>query len=139
MGQRLGDVLRDIRQRRGLSQSQVAHKAGTVPVYISQLESGVRDNPSAELLARIALALGTTPDHILRRIGTLPNDHVNLSPEVQYLRDLMNQWPEGPLKEEAKTIISSVARILEYVLQNLEGAHGRADKSANPDNDPQGS
>ena len=121
MSESLGEVIREIRVARGLTQGQVAYKAGTVGVYICQLESGVRNNPSAELLARIALALGTTPDYILRRVGILPEQEETLSPEVQHLRDIINSWPDGKLKDEARAMVVSVAKTLDYVLANLEG------------------
>ena len=51
-------MLRGLRKQRGLTQDDVAKKAGVTRFYISQLESGLRKNPSLPVLKRLAKALG---------------------------------------------------------------------------------
>lgn len=46
------------RQKKGLSQTELAQRVGTKQPVISRLESGV-GNPTLELLRRVAKALGT--------------------------------------------------------------------------------
>jgi len=116
---RLAEVLRQLREERGLTQGQVAYKSGTVREYISHLESGRRDNPSAELLARSAVALGATPDYIFKCMGLLPTHEDPLSPEVQQLRDIIESYPDGPMKDEARAAVVHMARTLESMLQML--------------------
>jgi transcriptional regulator with XRE-family HTH domain len=52
-----GNTIRGLRTRHGISQRQLALRAGTSQAAISQLESGRRDL-SVETLERILLALG---------------------------------------------------------------------------------
>jgi transcriptional regulator with XRE-family HTH domain len=55
---RLSTVVKKSREALGLTQAQLAKKAGVTEAYISMLESGVRKNPSLPTLKKIARALG---------------------------------------------------------------------------------
>ena len=52
-----GRHLRALRQQRGLSQEEVAERAGVHVTYLSGVERGHR-NPSLKIVRRIALGLG---------------------------------------------------------------------------------
>ncbi len=52
-----GARLRSLRSEMGLSQEEVAHRAGIHVTYLSGIERG-RRNPSLKNIRRIALALG---------------------------------------------------------------------------------
>jgi len=56
--------VRFARKTAGLSQEQLAHEAELDRTYISQVERRKR-NLTVVVLARIARALGTTPDRLL--------------------------------------------------------------------------
>ncbi|AZO33555.1 MAG: helix-turn-helix domain-containing protein [Mesorhizobium sp.] len=58
--------LRILRKAKGLSQEEVAHRAGIDRTYISALERSVY-NPSIDVLARLADVLGVEPSELLRR------------------------------------------------------------------------
>src|SRR5690349_5642274 len=60
------DRLRISREKKGLSQSDLAHKAGFQPSAISHFESG-RRSPSFDNLKRLADALSVTIDYLLGR------------------------------------------------------------------------
>jgi len=62
---RLRTVLRTLREQRGLTQNQVASRAGVTKPYLSQLESGARKNPSLPVLKRLAKALGVPVTELL--------------------------------------------------------------------------
>ena len=49
-----GQALRDLRDRRGVTQRDLAHAIGVSPAYLSALEHGKRGKPSFDLLQRIA-------------------------------------------------------------------------------------
>lgn len=60
-------IARRIRQYRHLekiSQESLADKVGVSDTYIRKLEAGVR-TPSLEMVMALAVALNTTPDHLL--------------------------------------------------------------------------
>lgn len=117
---KFGQVLRELRTERGLTQGQVAYKADTTPEYISMLENNPEKMPTTGLLVRLTRALGTTPDYMLRRAGMLEtNSHTPLEPEVQRIADLLATWPEGQLKNQARAIVITTGETLEHVLATL--------------------
>jgi transcriptional regulator with XRE-family HTH domain len=54
---RLGKALKAVRTGQGLTQEDLAAKAGLHPTYISDIERGAR-NPSWDVVARLAEGLG---------------------------------------------------------------------------------
>lgn len=65
--QAFGDVLREIRLEKGLSQEQLALACDRHRTYVSLLERG-KNSPSVRTLFMIAEALGVTPSSVLRRV-----------------------------------------------------------------------
>ncbi len=56
----LGERIRQLRNRRGLTREALAEKSGLSVVYIRKLEAGERASPSFLALERIARALSAT-------------------------------------------------------------------------------
>jgi transcriptional regulator with XRE-family HTH domain len=57
--------LKALRKEQGLSAEQIARKANVSVRHLRRLETGQRPNTSAVTLAKVALALGTTVEHLL--------------------------------------------------------------------------
>jgi transcriptional regulator with XRE-family HTH domain len=55
---RLSQMLRKLREARGLSQAQLSRAAKVPQSYISELEAGEKKKPSVEVLGRLATKLG---------------------------------------------------------------------------------
>ncbi|MBW6424554.1 helix-turn-helix domain-containing protein [Rhizobium sp. XQZ8] len=49
-----GQMLRELRKRKGVTQKDLAAAIGVTPAYLSALEHGKRGSPTFELLQRIA-------------------------------------------------------------------------------------
>lgn len=64
-----GEILRDVRRERELSQETLAFESGYHPTYIGQLERGQK-SPSLRTIMNLAGALQTPGSEILRRIET---------------------------------------------------------------------
>ncbi len=62
-----GQVLQQLRHKRGLSQEKLGFESNYHRTYISQLERGQK-NPSLKAIFRLAGALGIRPSEIIRRI-----------------------------------------------------------------------
>ena len=62
---RLSTVIRRLRRAKGLSQRELADKADITGAYIAQLETGVKKNPSLDILRRLAKALGVPVTEML--------------------------------------------------------------------------
>ena len=54
------------RIKNGLSQEQLAQKAGVTYSTLAKLESGVNQNPKVKTLQQIAKALGVTIDELMK-------------------------------------------------------------------------
>lgn len=61
----LGDRLKRYRKELGMTQADLARKAGVSAAYISELESGLGKRPSGEILLRLANALDVTIAELL--------------------------------------------------------------------------
>jgi transcriptional regulator with XRE-family HTH domain len=71
----IGPVVRQLRQRRNLSQEALANSAHVSSGYLSKLERGVYKAPSREVLSRIANALSIPPADLFKEAGL---DHLLL-------------------------------------------------------------
>lgn len=60
----VGKIIARLRRSTGISQEELAHRAGIHRTYVSQLERGLK-SPTIIILERIAAALGTKPSTIL--------------------------------------------------------------------------
>ncbi|HMJ02928.1 MAG TPA: helix-turn-helix transcriptional regulator [Conexibacter sp.] len=61
-----GDVIRETRERHGLSQRRLALRAGTTQAVVSRIERGVA-SPTVETQRRLLAAMGWELDVVLRR------------------------------------------------------------------------
>jgi transcriptional regulator with XRE-family HTH domain len=63
--QRIGKVLKRLREAKALSQLELAKRAGVAQAYLSELEAGQKKNPGIETLRKIAKALGVPVTELL--------------------------------------------------------------------------
>jgi transcriptional regulator with XRE-family HTH domain len=61
----LDQVIRELREKKGLTQEELAFKAKVTPGYVAQLELGIRKNPSLDVVRRLARALGVRLGELL--------------------------------------------------------------------------
>ena len=61
-----GRILKQMREKKGLSQEELAFKAELHRTYVSQLERGVK-SPSLKTIHRLAKALGLSSSALLRK------------------------------------------------------------------------
>src|SRR4051794_31750645 len=66
-----GEKIRDLRKRAGLTLEQLAERTESSKSYIWELENKNPPRPSAEKIARIAVALGVTSDYLMSEEGDL--------------------------------------------------------------------
>ena len=62
----LADNIKRYRNKNGLSQEQLAQKAGVTYSTLAKLESGVNQNPKVKTLQGIAETLGVTIDDLMK-------------------------------------------------------------------------
>lgn len=64
---KFGELLRELREKRGLTQEELGTDAELDRTYISLLERGLRQ-PTLQTLFNLAKALNVTPSSILKRL-----------------------------------------------------------------------
>lgn len=69
----LGEAVRQLRERRGLSAAELAAALGVEGCYVQMLEAGGRD-PDYELLLALARALGVRPAALIGRAEDLARE-----------------------------------------------------------------
>ncbi len=62
---RLGKMLKACREKKRMTQVQLAKRAKVTQAYVAMLEAGVKKNPSLATLKRIAKALGVKMGDLL--------------------------------------------------------------------------
>jgi transcriptional regulator with XRE-family HTH domain len=62
-----GAWVRELRQRKKLTQTDVAQRAGISLTYVSEIERGIR-NPTLAVIVRLARALDATPSQLVARL-----------------------------------------------------------------------
>ena len=92
-----GRYLRELRKRAGLSQRDLAQRAGIDFTYLSKIENGRVDPPGEQTMRALATALGADAETLLARARKLPRDLKHLvaqgSPEKALLLRRIAQTP----------------------------------------------
>ena len=72
--QHFGKVLREKRVAKGFSLRKFAEQVEVSPTYLSQVEQGNVDPPTAERVRRMAELLGENPDEMIALAGRISED-----------------------------------------------------------------
>lgn len=94
VGTKIGDRVMDLRTERGLTQEELADRAGTSPTTISNLEGGKIKNPHYRTLRGVATALGVGVEELTGpppQADTRPpaeRVEARLAPRIEFLERL---------------------------------------------------
>ena len=103
----LSQKIRQLREEKGLSLNKLAEIAGISKAYLSQLENNVSKQPSAEILLKIASALGTTIADLLDKPVRVHAKDFGEMPDG--LRKLINEQGETlDIREEDVKMLMSI-------------------------------
>ncbi len=78
-----GEYLRRLREERGLTQEQLAERAGLSSNAIAALESGRRQRPYPSTMQALSDALGLSEGERTQLVGVLPRQAPLLQPSSQ--------------------------------------------------------
>lgn len=101
----LGEKIRYLRKLKKLSLDQLAELTGSSKSYIWELENKVAPNPSADKVAKLAVALEVTTEFLLIENAATPDERVTdeaffrkyqTMPEEtkKKIRRILNAWDE---------------------------------------------
>ena len=91
--------LENLLKVRGITQKELAQKAGVTEAAVSHYVKGDR-TPRSVVLSRIAMALGTTSDYLMEGV---PQDYIN---EIGYAKRLIARNVDQMTNAEKREILS---------------------------------
>ncbi|MEY2726253.1 MAG: hypothetical protein RLZZ458_2120 [Planctomycetota bacterium] len=109
-----GQWLRDKRVAKGFTLRKFAEQVGVSPTYLSHVEQGVADPPTADRVKTMAELLGENPDEMIALAGRVPED----LPEI-----IQRQPTEMPelLREASGLTGEQLRRLTEHIRKLKEG------------------
>ena len=112
MAQSFGEVLRKVRQAKGMNQRQLAARVGVDDSYISKLENGRLPPPAAATILRICEAVGAPPDELLALTGKVPPEFIGgISTSTAALEFVRNAQSMALSEEEWKELTHRLKRL----------------------------
>jgi HTH-type transcriptional regulator, competence development regulator len=118
-----GERLRQLRRDRQMNQRTLAARVGIDFTYLSKLENGRLDPPSAETIVKLAQALGANPDELLLLAHKVPQDLIPVitrSPQWPAFLRSIRDLTDDELQE-----LSAYARALRTKREHKIGRRGR--------------
>jgi transcriptional regulator with XRE-family HTH domain len=109
-----GQLLKTIRERRGVSQSKLAERADFDHSYVSRLEAGAR-MPTRDAVDRLGVALGlgeSERDSLLAAAGFLPRDVTHLLSSEPVLGEVLDLLKDEQLPSELRENMRQVLHLL---------------------------
>ncbi|MEN8698504.1 helix-turn-helix domain-containing protein [Bacillus infantis] len=105
----LSTRIKKLREEQNLSLSQLALKTNISKSYLSNIERGVKSNPSIEILSKISLALGVNITALYGNALDPPKDHRDL-PLEEWINELERALEAGETNQ----------KFIRRLLQDLE-------------------
>ena len=107
---KIGEVIKKIRTKKEISARELARRSGVSQGYLSQLETGKNNNPTNEVLKKIASGLGISyPELMMEADGVL---------EVDTLFQAFGFWGEDNPSEQTIPITVFLPRYTETYTEN---------------------
>jgi len=109
-----GQLLKALRERRGVSQSKLAERAEFDHSYVSRLEGGAR-MPTRDAVDRLGAALGlgeSERDALLAAAGFLPRDVTNLLSSEPVLGEVLDLLKDEQVPSEYRESMRQVLHLL---------------------------
>ena|SRR5579872_1095910 len=115
----LGTMLREARERNNFTLRQVDKATGVSSAYLSQLENGHVDNPSASILYKLATLYGEQLNDFLRAAGVIKAAEANATkePKETVLANQLAFYAKDLTPEQQK-------EVLEYIKLKIK-LHGK--------------
>jgi XRE family transcriptional regulator, master regulator for biofilm formation len=109
----IGKNIYEIRMKKGLTLSALAERANISKSYLSNIERNLNQNPSIQVIKKIALVLDVDIKVLLKTIACKED----LQPHDKEWLDLVNELKQSGIeKNEYKTLIE----FIKWQNQNLE-------------------
>lgn len=108
-GNGIGGYIRGARERRGITQSELADLAGIPRPHLSDIERGRIALPNADLRRRLAAALGVSHVDLLVAAGELTQEEAGK--RLEPVRSEFDQVLQGLSDSEQEAVVDIVRRL----------------------------
>ena len=112
----IGKNIQEIRKRKGMTLTQLAANAGISKSYLSNIERGVNQNPSIEVLKRLALVLNVDLKTLLK-IDEERDRAENLNDE---LIDLIGELKTSVIEKEDMEEYRALIEYIKWKTRNVK-------------------
>jgi transcriptional regulator with XRE-family HTH domain len=108
-----GEKLRRLRIAKGYTLRKFAELVGVSPTYLSQVEQGNADPPTAERVGKMAELLGENADEMITLAGRLPEDLPDIiKSQPAEIPELLRE-ASGLTPEQLREVTENIRRIKE--------------------------
>ena len=90
MDDTLGNFIKKLRQEKGISGRELARRSEISQAYLSQLETGQNENPTPQILKKLANGLGITSYDLMAIAGHYDKDDL-LEPVDETINSILNK------------------------------------------------
>ena len=108
----IGEVIADAREKKGLSQRQLAKLAKINNSELSKIESGVRKEPSPKILRKISNVLDVNYSDLMYMIGL----GIEVSPLNPFIKDYYSKLKGDELNEAEVNVLGNKQNLEKLVL-----------------------
>lgn len=124
----IGERIKSLREQKGYSITKLADLAGVSKSYLSYIERNVQNNPSLQVLSRIALHLDSNIEYLLGE--EIPREREELLDE-EWRAILKNAVDEGMSKRDFQTLKDLVRSTKWKEMMANSGYRNDSGKSSN--------
>ena len=108
----IGEVIAEAREKKGLSQRQLAKIANINNSELSKIESGIRKEPSPRILRKISNVLDVNYSDLMYMIGL----GIEVSPLNPFIKDYYSKLKGNELNEAEVNVLGSKQNLEKLVL-----------------------
>ena len=108
----IGEVIAEAREKKGLSQRQLAKIANINNSELSKIESGIRKEPSPRILRKISNVLDVNYSDLMYMIGL----GIEVSPLNPFIKDYYSKLKGNELNEAEVNVLGSKQNLQKLVL-----------------------
>lgn len=109
---KVGEVIAEAREKKGLSQRQLAKIAKINNSELSKIESGIRKEPSPKILRRISNVLDITYSDLMYMIGL----GIEVSPLNPFIKDYYSKLKGDDLNEAEVNVLGNKQNLEKLIL-----------------------
>jgi XRE family transcriptional regulator of biofilm formation len=120
----IGERIKSLREKKGYSITKLADLAGVSKSYLSYIERNMQNNPSLQVMAKIAAPLDSNIEYLLGE-EHLPKIHEEEMLDEEWQLIIKNAVDEGMSKGDFQT--------LKDLIRSNMWKESRTDTNANPD------